>query len=354
MSLTNSVRTASSRPIFRLAAAAVEHWPARLTVVVGRLCAARWTSRSLAVLRAAWAPTLLLVAVSIPFLGVGDYYIHLLVLAGLLAVLGLGSNFMQSLVGEANFALGSLYGVGAFTVAFLTVHLGWTFWPAGCVAIIASSVAAVIIGLPALRTSGLYFAIVTLGLGAISTELFSNLTAVTGGVAGTTNIARPPDFFWQPSSVSFSEVRGFYLLVVAAVAVFAAINFRLLLSPIGRRWAAIGQDELLARSLGMYVMPYKLTALAIAGAAAGVAGALYASYIGFISPDAFTFWVAFQVLLVIALGGGGTVAGPILASLFMVYAPELLDIQPKWRLVAFSLLLLAVILSRPKGILARR
>ena len=178
----------------------------------------------------------------------------------------------------------------------------------------------VVVGLPALRVKGIYLAIATLAFGFIVVEVFARWESVTGGNAG--KHVQPPQLLgWSADSdLSFY----FVCLVVAVLATLAILN--LLRAPTGRAFVAIRDSEISAQSLGIHLARYKTLSFAISAALAGVGGALYAHKLKFISPDQFDIVQSIDLVLMIVVGGIGSVHGAFLGAIFLITMPQLIGL----------------------------
>ncbi len=202
---------------------------------------------------------------------------------------------------------------------------------------LAAAVAGYLVGLPSLRLKGDYLAIVTLGFGEIIRIIFLNIDFV-GGARGLPGIPRASDFFW--------------------VYLWAFITFvflyRLIRSSTGRAILALRDDEIAAEAMGINVSHYKIVAFVISAFFAGVAGGLFAHYQGFIDPNSFNFNRSVEVVIMVVIGGMGSLSGALLGGAIVSVLPELLRAFDQYRMVIFSLSLIIVILVRPMGILGHR
>ncbi len=181
-----------------------------------------------------------------------------------------------------------------------------------------SAAVGVVVGLPALRVKGIYLGIATLSFGFIVEEVLARWESVTGGNSGI-RIAKPAAFGWEITSAA-----GFYFLclVIAVVATLAILN--LLRSPTGRAFVAIRDSEISAQSMGIHLARYKTLSFALSAALAGVGGALYAHNLSFISPDQFNILQSIDLLLMVVIGGLGSVHGAFLGAIFLISMPQVI------------------------------
>jgi len=246
--------------------------------------------------------------------------------------------------------------VGAYTSAALTLALGPRLatalpalgpdTPAGGMLLLgvamaaggaAAAVAGVAVGLPSLRLRGDYLAIVTLGFGQIIVAILLNIPAV-GAAQGLTGIPALTNFFW---------------VAVAAVGVIA-LSRNLVQSTHGLAFLAVREDEVAAEALGVDTTRTKVLAFVIGAFFAGVGGALFAHLQQFIQPRDFDFMLSIQFVVMVVLGGTGSITGAILAAIVLTVLPEVLRPVKEYRLILYSFLLIVMMLTRPQGIFGSR
>ncbi len=283
----------------------------------------------------------------LPFIDPNPYHIEVLATAGLYALLALGLNIIVGFAGLLHLGYAAFFAIGAYTYALLNLRLGCPFWvglPAG---LATAALAGVLLGLPAIRVRGDYLAIVTLGFGEIVRIVVTNLEPWTGGPNGLLGIDHPvvgPFNFGVDS-------RPYYWLLLVLVEAAAWVCTRLRSSRIGLAWAALREDELAARSLGIDATRLKLLALGIGGGIAGVAGCVFAAKQGTITPDSFDFIQSVMILAMVILGGLGSVRGAILGAAVLSIVPELLQGFSTYRMLLFGVLMILLMRVRPQGLL---
>ncbi len=280
-----------------------------------------------------------------------SYYLDVLTTACLYAILALGLNLIVGLTGLLHLGYAALFAIGAYTFALLNRHLGWPFWVGWIPSALIAGVAGVALGLPALRVRGDYLAIVTLGFGEIVRIACTNLEPWTGGPNGLLGIAHPR--IWVPGQGTFDfGVRSwpyYYLTLVALVAV-ALICIRLSRSRVGRAWLAIREDETAAACSGIPVLQLKLLVQGCGGAIAGIAGALFATKQGTITPDSFDFILSVMILAMVVLGGIGRMRGAVIGALILGTLPELLRGFDQYRMLMFGVAMILIMRCRPQGL----
>jgi branched-chain amino acid transport system permease protein len=237
-------------------------------------------------------------------------------------IYGLCGVSLMTLVGYTGLvSLGhaAFLGIGAYAHAYFLAHgVPWI----GSVALAATitTVCGLVVGLPALRMSGIYLSIATLAFSVIIQEVFSRWESVTHGFAGMP--VAPPVIF----GVSFADAREFYFLCLFFLVVALWATRNLLRSPTGRAWIAIRDSEVAAQSMGVNLALYKSMAFAYSAGLMGVAGALFAHKIAYLAPDIFTILLSIQFLLLVIVGGLGSLHGAVLGAIFVALLPPLIAI----------------------------
>ena len=281
----------------------------------------------------------------------GSYWNYIMGTVGIYVLLGLGLNLIVGLSGQLVLGYVAFFAVGAYSLALLTSpephHLVWDFWPAVVAGIILAGISGILIGLPILRLRGDYLAIVTLGFGEIIRMLASSdlLTDFTGGPRGVRNIAGPSIL----GQTFTGDVDYMYLIIIAVIiAIF--ITTRLQNSRTGRAWVAMREDELVARATGVNLFYYKILALALGAAFAGLGGILFASRNQFTGPEDHSLMVSINVLSLLIVGGMGSVPGIILGAFTLKGLPEILRELENYRMLVFGGLLVVMMILRPEGL----
>ena len=283
---------------------------------------------------------------------VNPYIYRVLVLCGINIILALSLNLVNGVTGQFSIGHAGFMAVGAYTSAAFTVYaVPRLFGAAGSAAGLpgaaefllamllgglCSAVAGFLVGLPSMRLRGDYLAIVTLGFGEIIRVIILNVDAV-GGARGFAGVPQRSTLGW-----------------VAGVAIVTFVAIRNLLhSYHGRACLAIREDEIAAEALGVPTTRYKVTAFVLGAFFAGVAGALFSHYI-YLHTNSFTFMKSIEVIIMVVLGGMGSLTGSILGATILTALPELLRFASADRLIVYSLLLVVLMIARPQGILGRK
>jgi branched-chain amino acid transport system permease protein len=273
------------------------------------------------------------------------------------SVAGLGLMLLAGFTGLYSLGHAAFLGVGAYTHAVLT-NAGVPFPIALACAAGLSAAVGLVVGLPALRVKGIYLGIATLSFGFIVEEVLARWESVTGGNAGI-HIKKPDIFGW----VLETGDQFYYLcLVITVLATLGILN--LLRSPTGRAFVAIRDSEISAQSMGIHLAYYKTLSFALSAGLAGIAGALYAHKLQFISPDQFNILQSIDLLLMIVIGGVGSVHGAFLGAIFLItmpqaialfkdYLPAAVGQAPGLQGLVYGVVLIAFVLFEPMGLYGR-
>jgi branched-chain amino acid transport system permease protein len=308
------------------------------------------------------------------------YWVDLGILILTYVMLGWGLNIVVGLAGLLDLGYVAFYAVGAYTYALLATTFDLSFWICLPLAGILAAFWGILLGFPVLRLRGDYLAIVTLAFGEIIRLVLINWVDLTNGGAGISSIPRVT-FFGIPFNADeggFASLFGlqfnamhrivflYYLILVLALTTnFVTMRLRKL--PVGRAWEALREDEIACRSLGINTTNTKLTAFAIGAMFGGFAGSFFAVRQGFVSPESFVFLESAIILAIVVLGGMGSQFGVAIAAVVLIGGPELLrnigflravfgeGFDPnEYRLLIFGLGMVAMMVWRPRGLIAQR
>jgi branched-chain amino acid transport system permease protein len=285
-----------------------------------------------------------LVALAIPLAIRQDYVIQLLNIAILNAIVVLGLNFVTGWTGQINFGQAAFYGLGAYATAIATKSgLPWIVTPVLSVAIVL--VASLVLGLPTLRLRTYYLAMTTIGFGEIVRLIIVYWEPVTGGTSGLRAI--------PPISLFGISPRGLiqhYYLLLAMLALATLVAARIRRSALGRAMIATKDSEIAAEQSGVDTTRTKLFAFMIGAVYGGLAGCLYASSIRFVSPDSFSGVQAVLLMMMLIVGGMGSITGAIAGAIALTILPETLRFLGQWYLVLYGLGVIVVIVLMPGGL----
>lgn len=270
------------------------------------------------------------------------YYLGIAVDVGINIILAVSLNLINGHTGQFSLGHAGFMAVGGFTAAKLTLTCGSSLPPAfqpflfGSALLLGGLVAALaglVVGVPSLRLRGDYLAIVTLGFGEIIRVIFQT-TEFFGAATGLNGIAKLTSFGW-----------AWALAAVTVYCVASIVN-----STYGRGFIAVHDDEIAASAMGINPVRYKVTAFVIGAFFAGIAGGLYAHHKLVLKPDGFDFVKSIEIVVMVILGGMGRTAGVILAAIILTILPELLRGVAEYRMIIYSLLIIAIMLTRPQGL----
>jgi len=283
----------------------------------------------------------------IPHIVRSEYYQHLLVLSGIYILLALGLNLIIGYTGQVSLAHAAFYGIGAYTAAILSVRFDSPFWFNIFAAGFLAGLFGILLGLPTIRLAGHYLGIATLTFGIIIEQIFVNWISLTRGPMGITGVKPPRINFLN---FEFSKKIHYYYLILTIILTVLLLFRRLIRYRTGRAFAAIRENEISARAMGINTTYYKVLAFTIAAVIAGVAGCFFAHYILFVSPDSFAFLESISILALTIIGGTGNILGSLIGGLFLTIMPEFLRALEEAREVIYGALLLLIIIFMPKGL----
>ncbi|UGB01128.1 high-affinity branched-chain amino acid ABC transporter permease LivM [Leclercia sp. G3L] len=311
-------------------------------------------------------PLIIALAVCFPF--VATKYVLTVAILGLIYVLlGLGLNIVVGLAGLLDLGYVAFYAIGAYGLALGYQYLGLGFWTMLPLAALMAAAAGALLGFPVLRMHGDYLAIVTLGFGEIIRLVLNNWLTFTGGPNGIS--APPPTLFGlefgrraKDGGVPFHEFFNLtfnpnlkfifiYAILLLVVLLVLYIKHRLTRMPIGRAWEALREDEIACRSMGLNHVLVKLSAFTLGASTAGIAGVFFATYQGFVNPTSFTFFESALILAIVVLGGMGSALGVVLAAFVLTVTPELLRTFAEYRVLLFGVLMVVMMIWRPRGLI---
>jgi len=273
-----------------------------------------------------------------------SYYVFIMATLALTAIAGIGLNILLGLTGQVSFGHVGFYAIGAYAVAILTTAAKLDFWLALPLAVALAGLVGALLALPALRVKGPYLAMITIAFGFVVENGASEWKTLTGGQNGIMGVPTVKAF-----GTAFGE-RGVALLAIALCALLVFAFWRLSRSQWGSAMRAVKDSEVAAESVGLNPVAIKALAFALSAACAGLAGALFAPLSGFVTPSTFAFLQSILFVLVVIVGGAGTVSGPLVGAAIVVLLPEALAGLAEYRLLFFGALMLVVLWIAPEGI----
>ncbi len=303
-----------------------------------------------------WYSALCLFLLLSPWL-LPEYWLAQLTFVLIYSVVGLGLMLLAGYTGLFSIGHAAFLGVGAYTQAVLG-NAGVPFPVSLAAAGALSAAVGVVVGLPALRVKGIYLGIATLAFGFVVEEVLARWESVTGGNAGL--FVQPPHLGgWQVESGT-----PFYFLCLGVTVLATLVILNLLRSPTGRAFVAIRDSEISAQSMGIHLARYKTLSFSLSAALAGLGGALYAHQIQFLSPDQFNILQSIDLLLMVVIGGLGSVHGAFLGAIFLISMPQLISLgkdflpaavgqAPGLQSAVYGVVLVAFVLFEPMGLYGR-
>lgn len=292
----------------------------------------------------------LVVALVIPFVITNRYYSQVITMSLLFAIAALSLNLILGYTGQATLAHGGFFALGAYGVAIMTYTLGWNFWIALPLAALIAAAVGLVVGIPTLRTTGSYFAIATLCLGEIIYLVAGNWIELTGGHNGIVGVPLPsPITLPGVGSLTFDSQIPQYYLVLFFLLLTLFVMYRIRESLRGRTFMAVLTNPDLAEAVGINTFRTKLLSFIVANFFAALAGGLYASLIGSISPSVASIGMTFNFLMYVLLGGVATLAGPIIGAFAIPILLEYLQFLQDYQMIIFGILLIVVIIYFPSG-----
>ena len=303
-----------------------------------------------------WYGCLLVLLLIAPLL-LPEYWLAQLTFVFIYAIVAVGLMLLAGFTGQFSIGHAAFMGVGAYTEAYLAAR-GWPFPLSMACAMGLSAAVGVVVGLPALRVKGMYLGIATLSFGFIVEEVLARWESVTGGNAGK-SVPSAAFFGW-----TLDSPEAFYLLCLVCVVGSTLAVLNLLRSPTGRAFVAIRDSEISAQSMGIHLARYKSMSFAISAALAGLGGALYAHKMQFISPEQFSLVQSIDLLLMVVIGGLGSMHGAFLGAVFLIGMPQLISLGKDFlpaaigqatglQGVVYGVVLIAFVMLEPMGLYGR-
>jgi len=272
------------------------------------------------------------------------YQQYVIAMVAITAIVGVGLNVLLGLAGQLSLGHVGFYAIGAYACAILTTRYGWSFWLVLPIAGIAAAIAGALLAVPALRVRGPYLAMVTIAFGFVIEQSAAEMKGLTGGWNGIMNIPRPTF-----AGLAMDEF-GIGVLALVVLAALLVLFARLRGGTWGLAMRATRDAEVASQSIGLALVTIRTVAFVISAFLAGIAGALFAILSNFVSPESFPFFQSITFLLVVLVGGAGTVLGPVAGAIVVVLLPEVLSFLAEYRLLFFGALLLIVLWLVPEGI----
>jgi branched-chain amino acid transport system permease protein len=293
------------------------------------------------------APTaLVLAALAFPVAVDNPYLVSVAVTVYVTAIAVYGLDVLLGYVGMLSLAHAGFFGVGGYALAILTTEHGLSFWVALPTALAATSLLAHVVGLAALRTRHDYFAIFTLAVGVMIVIVIDRWEGLTGGTDGIIGI--PPPSRLGP--LAFDSLTAQYYLVLAALLFTIYVVWSLVHSLVGRTFLAVRSSEDLARAVGIDAGRTHQLAFVVAAALAGLGGALYAAFLGYIGPSIASAQMTFMMLVYLMIGGAGSLAGPLFGTALVMALMQALQAFDRYQMMVLGPILVVVVIFFPEGL----
>jgi branched-chain amino acid transport system permease protein len=280
----------------------------------------------------------IIIAALLPTLWPNPYYIHLMVVIGIYAILLLGLDIVVGYVGEVSLGHAALFGIGAYTAGVLNFQLGVPFLLAVPASIVVTGLFGVLLALPALRVNGPYLAMVTLAFGTIIQIFINEMSDLTNGPMGL-SVRKPIWFGHQVTGTDY-----YYIILVALIASLYVVQ-RILKSHLGRAFEALHDSPIASDCMGVSVYGYKVYAFVLSAGIAGLAGSLYTYSEEYISPNTYNFELTILFLLAVIMGGRKTRTGPILGAIIVVMLPNVLSDISLFREISIGIAVISTVYS---------
>jgi len=297
-----------------------------------------WLALGVVVATAPW-----LVAAAVP--RQQRYILHVLIFTAIFAALALSYDLVVGHVGSLSLAHPAFFGVGAYTAAILATTMRWPFAADVVAAVLAAALVAALVGVPLFRLAEHAFAVGTLGLALVASVVANNWVEVTRGPLCITGIPKP-----TLAGLAITTLPAYYWLALAALAGVALLYRGLTTFRLGRAFHAVRDNEPLAGAAAINPLKYRLLAFTIAAGLAGGIGALYVHYLSVMCPEEMTVALTVNLLVIVFLGGVGSLRGVLVGAVLFTALPEVLRLAPTWRLVIYGALLLLVVIRSPGGL----
>lgn len=293
------------------------------------------------------------------FLRENPYLIHICIMVGLYIIMAVGYNVFLGSFGMVNFSFGAFWGIGAYTSALLTKNLHFSFWPALILAGIGGIIGGIITSLLTLKNKGFYYVLVTLAFQQVFHLLVNNMQW-TGGPDGIANIPYPgigSHSLGQPLNIFGFNLpfhANFYYLTLFLSIFTIFVMMRIYASRTALIWNAIREDEIAANCQGINIFWRKLEVGAVGAFFGGLAGPIYGHYVGYISPEVFTWEVSAVLLSMLILGGINNISGVVLGVTILTVVPEKFQLVSNYRTLIYGLIILLFLVFKPGGFIPER
>lgn len=290
----------------------------------------------------------LLAAAVFPLVVSDQYVLHIAILVLFYAVLATSLNLVVGYVGEFSLGHTAFLGIGAYTAAIVSLRFGLPMWATVPLAGLISAGFGIVIGAITLRLQGPFFVIVTLAFAEVLRLVADNWIELTNGPMGLAGVAQPA--LLAEASNLFGKQLYFYIaLAITAVSLY--LSYRFVYSNAGRAAVAVRENRFVAQSVGINPFAYAMRAFVLGALLAGLAGGFYAHYISFVGSEVFRFSFMATMIIIVLVGGKGTLLGPLVGAILVTLLEEYLREAKELRLSIFGLVVMAIVLFLPRGLM---
>ncbi len=276
--------------------------------------------------------------------GNNAYLMLILSLSGMFIIATTGLDLLFGYSGQISIGQAAFYAVGAYTSAILTTKLGISVWLGMLAGGILATIFAALVAIPICKLVHMFLALVTIGIGELTHQAIINLPDLTGSFTGVRAIPMPRIGSYVVN------VSSDYYIVLAFVILALFVKQRIVDSRVGRAFIAIRENTDAANAMGINVTYYKVVAFACSAAFTGIAGALYAHYIGFISPESFTLDTSVLFLTAVLCGGMGTFIGPIIGAVVITVINEAIQVLGAYQMLVYGIFIVVAVIYVPEGL----
>lgn len=274
-----------------------------------------------------------------------SYYTDVMVFVAIHGIISAGLSLLLGYAGQISLGQAAFYGVGAYTSGILTTQLGVSPWLSMAAGMILAGLLALVVGLPALRLKGHYLAMATLGFGMIVYIVLNEFVALTGGPSGFGEI---PQFNFF--GLVLDSTVSFYYFAWALALLVLVVSLNMVNSRPGRAFKAIHDSETAAAAMGINTARAKLHIFVVSGVFGALAGSLYAHFVSFVNPPPFDIFFSLKVLMMVVIGGVGSIWGAFLGAALITFLPEWLACLEDFDILAYGLILLVIVIFSPDGL----
>ncbi len=290
----------------------------------------------------------LALALIVPLFAQNEYAMHIGVLIMFSVMLATSFNLIVGYVGEFPLGHTAFLGIGAYTAALFSARLGMPLQVTVVAAAIVAAIFGLVIGAITLRLRGPFFVIVTLCFAEVLRLIANNWIGLTNGPMGISGIEKPG---WMSGGSVLQQKVSFYYVGLLLAVVSLYVSYRFVYSNVGRAAIAVRENRFVAQSVGIWPFYFGLITFVLAAAISGVAGGFYAHYVSFVGPEVFGFSFMISMIIMVLAGGKGTLVGPVVGAVIVVLLEEYLRDFKELRFSIFGLMVIAVVLFLPRGLM---